>query len=404
MGLYLRKSFSFGPLRLNMSRGGVGASLGVKGLRVGSGPRGSYLHAGRGGLYYRQKLLSTPVTRSTSGSGASALGLLIIVFLLLVALGVTSQSASSLLLPTLGGFVAILVVAAFVRSSKRRKREEDEEDRRSGWQRFRELIATLTSGEHADRDSVILDEIRHLQEQYWFDFTAIPEEIAEAVWSIASRNASTAESLARMTDEVTVVFRVQEKHRPALRRFVYQKYVWTRALNDQELTADEEAFIHQLEGLWSISGEEVERERRAIADYSKLRGLSKDSLPVVPVSFPLKRGEVVHHHTTGALVESRVTKTWVEEGERKRETEWHPVRSGDIYVTSKRLLVVGGGTTSIDFGRVIEVEVDPNESRISMIADGRKTPFVVEMSDAIYSGAVIDLARQLCSDRRVGDL
>jgi hypothetical protein len=53
---YLRKSFSFGPLRINLSKSGLGASAGVTGLRVGGGPKGKYLHAGRGGLYYRKSL------------------------------------------------------------------------------------------------------------------------------------------------------------------------------------------------------------------------------------------------------------------------------------------------------------------------------------------------------------
>ncbi len=54
MGWYLRKSFSFGPLRLNLSKSGLGYSFGVKGARIGTGPRGDYIHMGRYGLYYRQ--------------------------------------------------------------------------------------------------------------------------------------------------------------------------------------------------------------------------------------------------------------------------------------------------------------------------------------------------------------
>jgi hypothetical protein len=54
MGWYLRKSFSFGPLRLNLSKSGLGYSFGVKGARIGTGPRGNYIHMGRYGLYYRQ--------------------------------------------------------------------------------------------------------------------------------------------------------------------------------------------------------------------------------------------------------------------------------------------------------------------------------------------------------------
>ncbi len=45
-----------GPIRLNLSKSGMGVSTGIKGLRVSSGPRGTYLNAGRQGLYYRKKL------------------------------------------------------------------------------------------------------------------------------------------------------------------------------------------------------------------------------------------------------------------------------------------------------------------------------------------------------------
>jgi len=53
MGFYLRKSVSVGLFRFNFSGSGVGVSVGVRGLRAGSGPRGNYVHLGRGGIYYR---------------------------------------------------------------------------------------------------------------------------------------------------------------------------------------------------------------------------------------------------------------------------------------------------------------------------------------------------------------
>src|SRR5438045_1299387 len=58
MGFYLRKSVSVGPLRFNLSKSGVGVSAGVKGFRVGAGPRGNYVHMGRNGIYYRATLPS----------------------------------------------------------------------------------------------------------------------------------------------------------------------------------------------------------------------------------------------------------------------------------------------------------------------------------------------------------
>jgi hypothetical protein len=56
MGFYIRKALKVGPVRFNFSKSGVGMSTGVTGFRVGTGPRGNYLHMGRGGLYFRQSL------------------------------------------------------------------------------------------------------------------------------------------------------------------------------------------------------------------------------------------------------------------------------------------------------------------------------------------------------------
>lgn len=63
MGFYLRKSISVGPLRFNLSKSGIGVSAGVKGLRFGVGPRGNYVHMGRGGLYYRATLPPSTTSR-----------------------------------------------------------------------------------------------------------------------------------------------------------------------------------------------------------------------------------------------------------------------------------------------------------------------------------------------------
>ena len=57
MGFFLRKSLKVGPVRLNLSKSGVGVSAGVKGARVGVRPDGrAYTHAGRFGLYHREEL------------------------------------------------------------------------------------------------------------------------------------------------------------------------------------------------------------------------------------------------------------------------------------------------------------------------------------------------------------
>jgi hypothetical protein len=83
MGFYLRKSFRAGPVRLNLSKKGFGVSAGVPGFRIGSGPSGNYIHAGRGGLYYRRNLQGN--TRNNNSTSDYS-GLLNVIGVILAAL------------------------------------------------------------------------------------------------------------------------------------------------------------------------------------------------------------------------------------------------------------------------------------------------------------------------------
>ena len=59
MSFYLRTSIGVGPLRVSMSRSGLGASVGVPGFRLGAGPRGTYISLGGGLVSHRATVRST---------------------------------------------------------------------------------------------------------------------------------------------------------------------------------------------------------------------------------------------------------------------------------------------------------------------------------------------------------
>lgn len=64
MGFYFRRSFRLGPIRLNLSKSGLGASIGVPGFRVDLTPQGeSYVHMSRGGIYARERISSSKYLR-----------------------------------------------------------------------------------------------------------------------------------------------------------------------------------------------------------------------------------------------------------------------------------------------------------------------------------------------------
>ncbi|WP_372460627.1 DUF4236 domain-containing protein [Actinomycetospora endophytica] len=66
MGFYLRRSIGLGPMRVSVSTRGLGASIGVPGLRVGAGPRGAYVSLANGVVTYRA------TTRMRAGAARTA--------------------------------------------------------------------------------------------------------------------------------------------------------------------------------------------------------------------------------------------------------------------------------------------------------------------------------------------
>lgn len=72
MGWTFRKSINIGPLRWNLSRRGVGWSVGGKGLRYSQDARGrSYVTVGADGLYYRHPIGGTSAKPSSTAQGSA---------------------------------------------------------------------------------------------------------------------------------------------------------------------------------------------------------------------------------------------------------------------------------------------------------------------------------------------
>jgi hypothetical protein len=76
MGWGFRKALRFGPFRINLSKSGIGASVGVRGARVGINSRGqAYTQVGRGGIFYRQQSSNLFKTRAANQDHSPRLAL-----------------------------------------------------------------------------------------------------------------------------------------------------------------------------------------------------------------------------------------------------------------------------------------------------------------------------------------
>jgi len=73
-----------------------------------------------------------------------------------------------------------------------------------------------------------------------------------------------------------------------------------------------------------------------------------------------------------------------------KEQELKPIKEGSIYITSKRILMVGDGTSSIPHEKILEAEINQDEKTVSIIKDGRQKPLYLHAADAIYCGLLIE--------------
>ena len=77
MGFYYRKSVSLGPFRVNVSKTGVGYSVGGRGFRTGVSAKGK--------RYSTFSIPGTGVGYRTTGGGSGCLSILVIVGVLVAA-------------------------------------------------------------------------------------------------------------------------------------------------------------------------------------------------------------------------------------------------------------------------------------------------------------------------------
>lgn len=64
MVFFIRKSKNLGSLKLNLSKSGVGFSIGAKGCRLSFNKKGIQLNVGRGGLYYRKSISQNKLNKA----------------------------------------------------------------------------------------------------------------------------------------------------------------------------------------------------------------------------------------------------------------------------------------------------------------------------------------------------
>ncbi len=385
MGLYLRKSFRAGPARFNLSKSGLGLSAGVKGARLGAGPgRGSYVHAGRHGLYYRKRLASGKShRRSRTSEGAGCAWLLLILFGAGIVLALVTWLIENPGM-VIGGF-GLLVVFLLLRFFVKHHQERKVKDYKEALDHL--FVIAQTSPSAVERATLIQRKDKlpttDASKRAVADIeTGVYEAILDKVLDDGHITADEAAMIAAAEQVLSISPAVRLKTKKDIFSAAYLE-----AIQDREITEGEQARLENLIQGLGIPREEVLSELKLVNEIRQTQSLRLPFMPIPTeeVTAPIQKSEEAYYQCPAKVLSKRKSK------ETASGFAYTVRRDGIMILTNKRVFVVGEGTTTIRFSDIGDVDVDMDEGVIEICKTGSRRPTVLKLDAPIYIGRAIDL-------------
>jgi hypothetical protein len=399
MGFFIRKAFKAGPLRFNLSKGGVGVSAGVTGARLGLNRNGAYLYGGRHGLYYREQLTRKsgrarkPGVPSSTRNGSPGRQDIF------VDTGVTYPPVYDLIEPhpypdlkeisgwyshplllTLtvlsfavpiafaeepyfwavpSAFVLICLAGFFI---DRKWRKAGKEMIEQSAEEFEKNPKEFT----LDRMKAFIDRApdKYIR-RFLPDFYAVIIQIA----------------LEQPDDPHIFAFNKFEKQIPVSEEFIEQtkKAILTHRLDamleDHLLSREEEQHIRDLIDKLYLDEQFIFEELQYLSLASSIREEMEAPLQEVPASIPLVRGEVCYAEFDDVkLLEERVMDRFHRNRVQYRKLGYEVQIEGKLTLTDRRLVITGRGSREYRMNQVADIITDLETNIIELVISGRKNP------------------------------
>ncbi len=390
MGLYLRKAFRAGPIRFNLSKSGIGLSGGVKGARLGLGPRGTYVHAGRHGLYYRKSLSSRGKGhgkgqhRSAAQSGNDGCGSLILAVILI---GFAAWAFTWLLDNPLVifGLIALTIVIPSARFAYRYMRNKMVVE-------YKTLLDSCFVTSESPPSSVVLVDIKQKRSALPKDpstserIGCIEKDVYQAVLDKVLDNNYISDEEAALIKAAESVLGISPADRLRIKKDIFSA-AYAEAIANREITDDELNTLNNLIKGLGIPESEVQQELRIVNEIRETQGLRLPfgALPPNELDIPIQKSEEAYYQCPAKVLSKRKSK------ESPTGFEYTVRREGTLILTNKRVFVSGDGTTNIRFSDVGDVDVDIDEGVIEISKVGSGRPIILKADFPIYTGRAIDL-------------
>ncbi len=419
MAFYIRKAFKTGPVRLNLSKGGLGISGGITGARVGINSRGTYVHGGRHGLYYR-KYARKGKKRSAGGAGRAQpqgrrnqsgpvnlfvdTGVTFASESASVAERTASRSEPKLpefkilntpieaalvlalivfLFGVIGG-MNILVIGALVVALAV-----------LGWS-VRELLWRKKVNESLDKILNHLEQKKTLPEIPLLKNSSLPGRWRErfslhlhaAASELAMRDEEidTLSVLQHMDDRVPAD--TDKTHR--FRAKVFGE-ILDEMLEDHLLSEDEETAIRRLMDQLNLPEEILKAEQDRLEHFSRVRNEMERPLKTTDPGIPLLRGEEAYDVFENArILNERVLNRYQRDNVQYRELGYEIDMEGKLILTDRRLLLVERGSREYRLNRVLDLTVDPEAGITELTLNNRKSPVIISTENPLVFAARVE--------------
>lgn len=389
MGLFLRKALSTGPIRLNISKSGFGISGGMKGARLSAGPSGLHVFAGRNGMYYR-KSLNAKSTNTSSGSyqksapqttGRSEAIVFGIIGLVIIGLMLKAFSSQYIFY----GFIAIALgsIAAYLTVIHKQKKTIEE------YKQHLTAIFSLQDALPSDEDKSKSLTIRMALPSSKRHKETI-SQILHDVYRLVIEGALEAESITRDKSKLILiseeVLNLPSSYYLTVKKDVLNE-TYLEAIADQLISEEEDARINNLiEGLQIPRGE-IEKELAILADIKNAQLLA-DPLTPIPdskVPFRITRYESAFLVSTGQVYTRKKSKR-TDDG-----YEYTKKRSGDLVVTSKRIVIIDNGISTIKLEDIEDIEVDLDRKFLFVSKTTSGKPVIIGFESPVCLGRILDI-------------
>lgn len=418
MAFYLRKAFKTGPVRLNLSKGGLGLSAGITGARIGINTKGTYVHGGRHGLYYRKYLNQgknkswNPVSMGGQRNKGSQTGPIDIFH----DTGVTFNSKTTVsynsiqLRPTLPsskvltpewifGIMMIILLLIFsltdgspwliIPSLLLITLSIGWVGYHYYWKLKAERLLTVLTAQ-TEQNKKFMGVTSHLNSQFpdrwkaWLNthLHAVIGELALKTSEIESLN-----TLRKLDRDIPLDKVMKDQIRASILSEIIDEL-----LEDHMISVTEEQLVLNLINELNLPEELLYDQLKRLNLIRTVRTEMERPLSEIDPDIPLVRGEKAYELFDEArLLNERVINRFQRNRIQYRELGYEIDIEGKIIITDRRMLFIGRGSREYRLNQLLNITADPEAGIVVLTISNRKYPLVISVKEPLILAARLEM-------------